>query len=378
MSHTGLLQSGPLYHGRSTLMGIYRCKSRSRAGHAAVHTAGRPKRASVQAASAPAPLRLPTSGKFETYRHITEDGWGLELVRQPADELPSAEMELQQRVGSAPRPPLLFVHGSYHSAWVWQEHFMPYFAAHGFDTWAVSLRAQGGSDCVSNSKSSPILVAGTLDSHAKDLSDLIAEVFPTTPPVVVGHSFGGLILQQYVQQMAATPDGPGLKRLAGTAFLACVPPSGNGSIVGRYLRKDLLLALRVTWGFVAKSFIQDLSSCRELFFSDDLPEADLRRYQALLATCSPVRLIDLNDVNRQVPLPPPPPHAPPAFVLGGEDDKVVDVEAVEELAKVYKVAPIVLPKLAHDLMLDTRWERAAFALEAWLEQLKVEAEQAGA
>lgn len=60
------------------------------------------------------------------------------------------------------------------------------FSAKGFNTYAVSLRAQGGSDCISNDKDTPIVVAGTLDSHAKDLGDLIAE-FPQAP-VVIGHS----------------------------------------------------------------------------------------------------------------------------------------------------------------------------------------------
>lgn len=40
------------------------------------------------------------------------------------------------------RPPLLCVHGSYHGAWCWAERFMPYFAARGYDVYAVSLRAQ--------------------------------------------------------------------------------------------------------------------------------------------------------------------------------------------------------------------------------------------
>ena len=29
------------------------------------------------------------------------------------------------------RPPLVFVHGSYHAAWCFAEHFMPYFAERG-------------------------------------------------------------------------------------------------------------------------------------------------------------------------------------------------------------------------------------------------------
>jgi hypothetical protein len=35
----------------------------------------------------------------------------------------------------------------------------------------------------------------------------------------------------------------------------------------------------------------------------------------------------------QVPLPRPPADCPPVFVLGGEDDKVLDVQAYQELAR---------------------------------------------
>lgn len=66
---------------------------------------------------------------------------------------------------------------------------MPYFTALGYDTYAVSLRAQGGSDRIEGAK-----VAGTLDVHAADLASLVGTL--ERPPVVVAHSFGGLILQK--------------------------------------------------------------------------------------------------------------------------------------------------------------------------------------
>src|SRR5262247_4706331 len=43
------------------------------------------------------------------------------------------------------RPPLLFVHGAFSGAWTFAEHFLPYFAAHGFPAYALSLRGHGGS-----------------------------------------------------------------------------------------------------------------------------------------------------------------------------------------------------------------------------------------
>ena len=41
--------------------------------------------------------------------------------------------------------PLLFVHGAWHAAWCWDEHFFDYFADKGYRALAVSLRGHGGS-----------------------------------------------------------------------------------------------------------------------------------------------------------------------------------------------------------------------------------------
>ena len=66
-------------------------------------------------------------------------GPNLELLHWPAAG-PAAPR------GASPRPPLLFVHGAYSAAWVWDETFLPWFAGKGFDAYAVSLRGHGASD----------------------------------------------------------------------------------------------------------------------------------------------------------------------------------------------------------------------------------------
>lgn len=40
------------------------------------------------------------------------------------------------------RPPLVFVHGSFHAAWCWAEHWLPFFSQNGFDSYALSLLGQ--------------------------------------------------------------------------------------------------------------------------------------------------------------------------------------------------------------------------------------------
>ena len=122
------------------------------------------------------------------------------------------------------RPPLLFVHGSFHAAWCWQvcsvdkaiittmtsslsvdfqrngqhvkdvqllslqEHYQPHFANTGYESYAVSLRGQGKSTRQEG------IGACSLAEHVKDLSHIISSL--PRPPVLIGHSFGGLVVQR--------------------------------------------------------------------------------------------------------------------------------------------------------------------------------------
>lgn len=54
---------------------------------------------------------------------------------------------ISRKPASSARPtPLLFVHGAWHAAWCWAEYFLDYFAAHGYESSALSLRGHGGSE----------------------------------------------------------------------------------------------------------------------------------------------------------------------------------------------------------------------------------------
>ena len=66
---------------------------------------------------------------------------------------------------------------------------MPYFHERGYTSHALSLRGQAKSEMLPGSKS-----GGTLDDHSGDISHFIKATFKE-PPILVGHSFGGLISQ---------------------------------------------------------------------------------------------------------------------------------------------------------------------------------------
>jgi pimeloyl-ACP methyl ester carboxylesterase len=247
------------------------------------------------------------------------------------------------------------VHGSGHAAWCWEEHFLPFFAARGFDAYALSLRAQGGSAGGRDG------VAGTLSSHAADVADFAATLH--APAVVIGHSFGGLV----VQEMLGRP--PSSSPSFAGAVLACsVPPAGNSGIASRMLKATPLRALRITWSFISRGYASDAQLCRGTFFSATLPQEKLLVYMASIAGSGTTRLLDLSKLSASLPVPPQAPPGVPVLVMGGADDAVVDVEGVKETAAVWGVPPVLLPRLAHDLMLDTEWRSAAEALAGWLDE----------
>jgi pimeloyl-ACP methyl ester carboxylesterase len=118
---------------------------------------------------------------------------------------------------------------------------MPFFAEAGFDCYAISLRGQGRSDC-RRSDGEKIRVSGDMASLTADLAHVVAAL--PSPPVLVAHSFGGLLAESYCTQLGGSAPVPAL---AGVAVVCGVPPSGNKAIVGRVFKKSLVLAWKITW-----------------------------------------------------------------------------------------------------------------------------------
>lgn len=236
----------------------------------------------------------------------------------------------------------------------------------GYDTYAISFRSQGNSDRQLGVKS-----AGTLASHAADL-DHFVKTFDR-PPVIMAHSFSGLVAQRYVLGSNSTLLSAAQAKfaeIAGLILLASAPPAGNGSLVWRTLHRRPLFSIRLTWGFITRSYSRSLPLFKEMFMSDDIPEKELQRwYKLLQENMSPVQLVDLSYMNKhELPLPrPPPSFDTPVLTMLGDHDGVVDFEAAQETAQHFGQAEAVkLKGVAHDLMLDTRWQTAASTIQNWL------------
>ncbi|XP_021862707.1 uncharacterized protein [Spinacia oleracea] len=291
--------------------------------------------------------------------HELSSGLKMEVISQKRKKRKGGEEEERES------PPLVFIHGSFHGAWCWAEHWLPFFSHQGFDCFSLSLLAQGESDAPADK------VAGTLQTHAADIAHFIKKEL-TSPAVLVGHSFGGLIVQYYISSIGNKemldmrnphPD------LAGAVLVCSVPPSGNSGLVWRYLFSKPIAAFKVTRSLAAKAFQTDLPLCRETFFSEQMDDSLVLRYQKLMKESSRLPLFDLKKLNASLPVPSVPESSVRVLVVGAKDDFIVDAKGLDETGKFYGVSPVCVEGVAHDMMLDCSWDKGADVILSWLRSL---------
>ncbi|CAN1122578.1 hypothetical protein LINPERPRIM_LOCUS2801 [Linum perenne] len=70
--------------------------------------------------------------------HQLPSGLNLEVIEHKRNLATADDISAE----SGNNPPLVFVHGSYHAAWCWAEHWLPFFSSSGFDCYAISLLGQ--------------------------------------------------------------------------------------------------------------------------------------------------------------------------------------------------------------------------------------------
>ena len=246
--------------------------------------------------------------------------------------------------GAAQPTPLLFVHGAWHASWCWEEHFLDDFAARGYSVAALDLRGHGASPARGRLKTTRI----------SDYVDDVAEVARTfdTPPVVIGHSMGGLIVQKYLEKHAAP----------GGVLVASVPPRG---VIGVTLdmarhRFGAFAKANATWSLLP--LVKDPQIARELFYSKHLDEATALTYASRVQDEAYLAFLDMLVLNR----PKPKRVSTPMLVVGGELDTIFPPQDTRATARAYGT-DAVLFDAAHNLMLEPVWPAVAQTISDWLE-----------
>lgn len=246
-----------------------------------------------------------------------------------------------------PRPaPLLFVHGLFVGSWGWAEHFLDYFAAQGYSANALSLRGHGQSEGREG------LRWTSLADYVDDVAEVVAQL--PAKPVLIGHSYGGAIIQKYLETRTAPA----------AVLLASLPPQGFLRTALRLTWRHPLAALRVNLFLSLYPIVSSPALARELLFSDSMSEEKVRDYQRRMTDESFRGYLDIMFLN----LPKPERVTTPMLVMGAANDTCFLPSQVEATARAYHTQAVIFPNMAHGMMLEQGWEAVAGRIIAWLHE----------
>jgi pimeloyl-ACP methyl ester carboxylesterase len=242
--------------------------------------------------------------------------------------------------------PLLFVHGKWHGAWCWDEHFLPYFAAHGYNCTAFSLRGHA------SSAGRESLRWHSIADYVQDIEQ-VARQFDA-PPVIIGHSMGGFITQKFLERHPEIP---------AAVLLTAIPPTGLWPTILTLLTQKPGMILKTLRALDPWSVIETPEKARWVLFSEDMPEETVLKYHRQMNGESFRVFLDelgLNLVGTEL-------VKTPLLIIGAEKDTVIFPSMVQATARRYRTEAKIFPDMAHDVMLEKGWEQVADVILNWLQ-----------
>ena len=244
--------------------------------------------------------------------------------------------------------PLLLIHGMMHGAWCWDVHFLDYFAQRGFTAHAVNLRGHG------NSEGRKKLRWTRIADYVEDVVIAVRQL--PNPPILIGHSMGGFVIQKYLEDHNAP----------GAVLLSSPPPSGLLPTALRIARRQPFVFARVNLTLSLLPVIATPQLAREAFFSEDIPVMELCNYWKQMQEESYMAFLDMVLLD----LPKPARVRSPLLVLGAARDNMLKPSQIHATAKAYNTHAEIVPGVAHNSMLEQRWENVAERILGWLKEIE--------
>ncbi len=260
---------------------------------------------------------------------------------------------------TAPTTPAVFIHGLWLHATSWQP-WMELFAESGYDPIAPGW--PGEADTVDKARKHPELVA---DLGIDEITDHYAEIIRAlpAPPVIIGHSFGGLITEKLLGQgygAAGVAIDPaqikGVLPLPLAQLRAGLPALGNPANLHRSVE---LTEKEFRFGF-GNALTEEESD--RLFASCTIPSPARPLFQAAAANfvLHSQAAVDTGNETR----------GPLLLISGTADHTVPDVVTSSTFKKYRDSAAVThITKFegrGHSLTIDHGWRDVADAVLDWL------------
>jgi pimeloyl-ACP methyl ester carboxylesterase len=262
------------------------------------------------------------------------------------------EMISKYPAGEQRPTPLLFIHGTLHTAACWDVHFLDYFAQHGFAAHALNLRGHG------NSEGREKLRWTRIADFVEDVANTVQQL--PSPPILIGHSMGGFIIQKYLEDHNAPA----------AVLLSSPSPAGLLPTAIRTARRQPWVFAKVNLTLSLLPLIATPQLVGEAFFSNDLPDEQLQEYWKQTQDDSFMAFLDMVALD----LPKPAKLKTPLLVLGVGRDNMIAPREIEATARAYNTQAEIIPDLAHNSMLEQRWQKVAERIRTWLNEVDTCAE----
>ena len=254
---------------------------------------------------------------------------------------------------------VVFIHGLWVSYTAWQP-WLEHFAANGYRS--IAPRWPGEAETVSATRENPHAQAGFgIDQITEHIAAVIEQF--DTPPVAIGHSFGGLIAQKLLGQnraAAAVAIDPapikGVKPLPLAQLRSAFPVLGNPVNRGR---AKALTRSQFRYGFGNALTQAESDSLWEQF---SIPSPGKPLFEAAIANFVPDSAAKVDTANTT---------RGPLLITAGTADHTVPIVSVRAAVKQYAKSPAVtafhqFDGAGHSLTMDHRWREVADVVANWL------------
>jgi non-heme chloroperoxidase len=255
--------------------------------------------------------------------------------------------------------PVVFVHGLWLHADSWGA-WVDRFREEGYEP--VAPGWPGDSDSVEETRKQPERVAGHgIDDVVEHYARIIAAL--AAKPIVIGHSFGGLVVQRLLgQDLAAAAvaiDPAPIKGVLALPVSALRVASIALRNPANKKRAVALTAAQFRYGFGNAISAEEST---ELYQRWAIPSPGKPLFEAAFANFSPRSPAKVNTGNAT---------RGPLLITGGGKDHTVPAAVSKSTLKLYRKSPAVtdykeFPDRGHSLALDSGWREVADAVLAWL------------
>ena len=260
---------------------------------------------------------------------------------------------------------VVFIHGLWisHTAWQpWIEHF----AAHGHH--AIAPAWPGEFATAKETRRGAAEQAGYgIDELTEHFADVLADL--DAPPVVIGHSFGGLIAQKLLGQnkaAAAIAIDPapikGVKPLPFAQLRSAFPVLGNPLNKGR---AKALTQAQWRYGFGNALTVDESDALWEQW---SIPSPGKPLFEAATANFSPNSPAKVDTANHT---------RGPLLITGGTVDHTVPLVSAKAAYALYEKSSTItdfheFEGRGHSLTIDHGWRDVADTALAWMAQRKAD------